>query len=454
MYESKNNEETMMKFRGMIEEYNEKNNIISEFVSLCPEQQRALDIYKTGKSILVMGSAGSGKSKLIHEIKYTTSNLKTIIITATTGIAAYNINGITLHSFMGIGSGEQTIDHLIKKVLKNSETVKRIKSTDILVIDEMSMLSAELFEKINIICKEVRRNSELFGGIQLVLTGDLLQLLPVFKNERKNQDTRLIFESPIFKGLFSKDTIIVLKTNFRQTDKILSSLLGRIRLGTITKKDEELLKTRIKQKCEIENYVHLVASNKQAQEINLQNLNNLIGDSKKYTAIISETGNKQTTKDLKDELVNQFNQKGIYEINLKLGSRVMLIKNLSIEEGLVNGSVGTVIGFKFNMPQIKFDNKIIKIIEVSDWKIELNNSSVNGKQLPLMLCWALTIHKSQSLTLEKAIMDLGNCFCDHQVYVALSRIKSLDGLYLRSFNPQKIKTNDKVKKFLSSCESY
>lgn len=127
----------------------------------------------------------------------------------------------------------------------------------------------------------------------------------------------------------------------------------------------------------------------------------------------------------------------------------MLIKNISVEEGLVNGSVGTVLYFENNMPFVKFDNGIQRIITPVEWELQYKESSCIVKQLPLMLCWAITHHKSQSLTLDYAILELDDCFCDHQVFVALSRLKTLNGLYLKSFNPSKITVNNKVSEFLN-----
>jgi ATP-dependent DNA helicase PIF1 len=477
MYENKNEQELIDKFRGLLDEYNEtkKEDEHIKTIELSKDQTKAIELFNKGRNLFIIGEGGTGKSKLIKEMRYQTEKNwpnKKIVITATTGIAAYNINGITINSFMGIGTGQQKTEFLVKKIKRNIGIRERIKSTNILVIDEVSMASAELFEKINVICQIVRRSHLPFGGIQVVLTGDLLQLLPVFNKSNviygeQDQDTRLIFESEVFNSYFRKDNTIELTTNFRQSDPVFKSVLSRIRKGEQTEDDIKILRsrqlnelsknksTKTNSKIEPESMVHLVSSNKRAQIINSTNLNNLPDKGIIYKSLFAEEGEKEITQELKKELVSQFTQKGIQEIHLKLNARVMLIKNLDVEKGLVNGSVGTVIRFeevqKQKQPVIKFDNLQEEIlITPTEWQLEFNDSSVTAIQLPLMLCWAITIHKSQSLTLERALVELEDCFCEAQIYVALSRLKSLEGLYIKSFNPKKIMVNKKVLQFIKN----
>jgi ATP-dependent DNA helicase PIF1 len=475
MFNSEKTQNDLMdKYRSMLEDYNEAEGLGMELVKLSDSQQRAVELFEEGKNLLILGSGGVGKSHLVKELKYRTSKsggCKRMVITATTGIAAYNINGITINSFMGIGTGEHDIEVLIKRVRRKVGVRERLKSTDILVIDEISMASAGIFEKINAICQSIRRSSAAFGGIQVVLTGDLLQLLPVFNRNTAlfpDQDTRLIFESPVFNRYFNEKNTVNLTLNFRQNDPKFVGTLLRFRRGVQTSDDIELLRTRLIGKLnpsqeEMESAVHLVASNKQAQVINLTALNGIGGEVFKFKSKFMEQGNTDICGELTKELQSQFNQKGISEVTLKIGARVMLIKNLAVEEGLVNGSVGTVIKFKgmdtgtsSQFPVVKFDNGVTRMISPVEWELELGSgaelSVSKATQLPLMLCWAITIHRSQSLTLEKAVMDLGECFCDGMVYVALSRVKSLDGLYLSSFNPGKVTVSEKTRVFLQQIK--
>lgn len=436
--------------------------------NLSDSQKHALELFKEGKNLLILGAGGVGKSFLIktmEEYIKTSQKNKKMYICSTTGISAYNIGGMTIHSFMGIGTGDLPIDLLIKRVKRKKMYKDRIMKTDILVIDEVSMLSGELFEKLDLICQNIRKNKMCFGGIQIVFTGDFLQLLPVFNKNKeiyKEIDERLIIESPLFGQMFNTDNIIILKENFRQkNDTTFINLLMRIRTNTFTNEDIQLLKTRhILSDNTQQQHVHLVSSNKKAQTINDTQLNKLKTSKIRYVSSYTSSGKDQDTKEiLVKELQFQLNQKGINELILKKGARVMLIKNLDIELGLVNGALGTIVDFvqdsstDHDIPIVKFDNSNTKHpISVVSWELEIDGCKGMAHQIPLMLAYSVTIHKSQSLTLESAILDLEDCFCDHQIYVALSRLKTLDGLYLKSFNPLKIKTNDKMIKFLENLK--
>jgi ATP-dependent DNA helicase PIF1 len=341
----------------------------------------------------------------------------------------------------------------------------RIINTDILVIDEISMLSAELFEKLNIICQEIRKNKTFFGGIQVVFTGDFLQLLPVFnknKNIYKECDERLIIESFIFQQAFTSKNIILLKENFRQkNDDLFISLLNRVRNGTFTKQDITILNTkRLKDHDNnIKKCVYLVSSNKKAKLMNDLELSKLDSSDIKYEAIYNSSGkNKEIKELLINELQFQFNQRGIHQLFIKINARVMLIKNLDISRGLVNGALGTIKNIIYDntinqyIPLVLFDGNenVEELIYPASWELEIDGCTATASQIPLMLAYSITIHKSQSLTLEMAILDLEDCFCDHQIYVALSRLRSLNGLYLESFNPSKITINKKMKAFIDT----
>lgn len=337
-------------------------------------------------------------------------------------------------------------------------------NTDILVIDEVSMLSGELFEKLHLICQNIRKSQLFFGGIQIIFTGDFLQLLPVFNknnNLYQNIDERLIIESPLFNQMFKRENIIILKENFRQkNDSVFINLLLRIRDGTFKDDDVNLLKTRQVLPENIKDHVHLVSSNKKAQTINDTQLNKLKTPEVKYISSYTTSGKNKEVKDLlTKELQFQFNQKGINELILKKDSRVMLIKNLDVSMGLVNGAIGTIVDFapdpteNYDIPIVQFDNSNVKHpISVVSWELEIDNCKGMAYQIPLMLAYSVTIHKSQSLTLDSAILDLADCFCDHQIYVALSRLKSLNGLYLKSFNKDKISVNKKMRDFLTGFD--
>ena len=301
-----------------------------------------------------------------------------------------------------------------------------------------------------------------FGGIQVIFTGDFLQLLPVFNKNKdlyENIDDRLIIESPLFNRMFNDENIIILKENFRQkNDSVFINVLLRIRDGTFTEDDINVLKTRQLLPENIQEHVHLVSSNKKAQTINDTQLNKLKTPKVKYTSSYTSSGkNKEIKELLTKELQFQFTQKGINELILKKGARVMLIKNLDVSLGLVNGAIGTIVDFipdpttDYDIPIVNFDNSNIKHpISVVSWELEIDGCKGMANQIPLMLAYSITTHRSQSLSLDSAVLDLADAFCDGQVYVALSRLRSLDGLYLKSFNPAKIKVNKKMRDFLTT----
>lgn len=436
--------------------------------NLSDKQKIAFEKFKNGESLLVLGSAGVGKSLMIKTFQeYNIENgNKNMYITATTGVASYNIGGCTIHSFMGIGTGDRELSFLVKRVFRNKEIVQRIRQTDILVIDELSMLSAALFEKINMICQHFRKNKTFMGGIQVVFTTDMMQLLPVFNQNpemfQQEEDTRLIIESKQFNEHFNKknDNIILLTKNFRQsTDPVFINLLSRIRLGNHNQEDITLLKNKCANfEKELKNLtnkkitpVHLVATNKKAQIINESNLKKLPGKEFKYTATFNNSGSSKECIDiLKRELDSQFKQKGLLELSLRHGARVMLIKNLDVSSGLVNGAIGTITNLTPDSINVLFDNGEHKIITQVDWDLEMNNNVVRAKQIPVILAYSITIHKSQSLTIDYAVLELSECFCEHQTYVALSRVRNFNGLLLKSFDEKKIVINKKMKDFTLS----
>lgn len=415
-------------------------------VELSQEQQKAIDLFESGNNVLMLSAAGCGKSFVINIIQECNKD-KNIGLVATTGVAAYSISGSTLHSFFGIGTGDLESHLLLKKVKRDQEKSKRLRELDILIIDEISMLGGELFEKLDYICKNLRNNNKFFGGIQIVLSGDILQLLCIFNRNNalyQEQDTRLIIESELFLKEF-QDKKVVLKYNFRQKgDTIYGELLSRIRIGEQTQDDINFLKTRMNLDLP-DNTIFLVSTNKKAQIINESKLKQLRTQEFTFDVKFSTTGkNKGICDILLDDLKSQFKQKGNGTVKLKNGCRVMLGINLMTELGLINGSMGTILEINPKNCIVNFDNGLTQNIELHEFVMEYHGCSAKATQIPLIVAYGITIHKSQSITLEKAILDIGDCFADHQCYVALSRVKTLSGLYLKSFNESKIKINQKM----------
>jgi len=446
------------KIRDLLVDHNRETgmNIPTEYdLELSDTQRNAFSKFRSGESMLILGSAGTGKTRLVKEFyKYVKRNdeTKTMYITSTTGISAYNIGGITINSFMGIGTGDASIEVLLKRLRYKISIKDRIRRTDILVIDEISMMSASIFEKIDVIFQTLRKSKLPFGGIQLILTGDFLQLETIFSNP--NDDNRFIIESQLFKKMFAKSTV-VLKENFRQrSDNKYIDILMRIRRSEQTEVDVSHLRERLLKRGEQKgDIVHLVSSNRKAQEINTERLGSINSPESYYETVCIKTGDKDTCEVLQKELQSQFSQRGIETVALRKGCRVLLIKNLDVTNGLVNGSIGTVEDLFTDGVRVKFDNGVVQIVNKVEWEIELDNSRVVLRQIPLMLSYSITIHKSQSLSLDNAVLDLADCFCNHMVYVALSRVRSLSGLYLKSFNPKKITVNPKLLEFINAIEN-
>jgi ATP-dependent DNA helicase PIF1 len=442
----------MEKYIDLLAELNIKVDFMD---NLSIDQREALEKMINGENVILIGEAGCGKSHCIKEfVNYIRRDPnKNIYVTSTTGVSAYNlsneyISGITINSYMGYGSALGDRESVLKRVVSNKVYRNRILQTDILIVDELSMMSADIFEKTDYILKKIRRSTQLFGGIQLVFSMDPYQLCPVFDRDAK--DTRLVIESELFKKM--KPNIIVLKKNFRQENDTteFANVLSRIRTGDHTIKDISLLEQR-KGLTHIE-AIHVVSSNKKAKEINETQLNKLSGPTYEYKA--TYTANGINGEDLRKELENQFRQKEQDIILLKLGGRVMLTKNLDVTIGLVNGALGTIISFREEfdelVPVVKFHNGVKQVINKKNWELRIDGSIAKATQIPLILAWSFTSHKMQSLTVDKLEVDIGDAFTDGQCYTTLSRVKTLDGLFIKSFDAKKIKVNKKVKDFMST----
>ena len=404
------------------------------------KQTEAITKFCNGDNILLISAAGCGKSLTVQKMKEITK--KRMYLTATTGVAAYSIGGMTIQAFLGIGTGDSDVDVLIRKVLRNEDIRDRLRATDVLVIDEASMLSAELFEKINQVLCAVRMSPLFFGGIQVIMSADFLQATPVF-NKFKT-DKRLLIESPLFLKKFSK-SCIVLTENFRQRgNPEFIDLLMRLREGLHTEKDIGVLTKRLGISPSGPEPVHLVPMNALASDINKRRMGSINRQPVEY--VMRCSGNA----DLKHDLSSQFKAKGADILHLKETARVMLTRNIDTENGLVNGACGTITSFVNGLPFVHFDHGIDHLVDYFEFKLEVDGKNGIVKQIPLQVAYASTIHKSQSLSLDSAILDLKGCFCEHQVYVALSRVKTLDGVFLKSFDQKKITINKKMLAFVNS----
>lgn len=435
-------------------------------MELSSEQQNAFDKFILGENVFVTGSAGSGKSELIRKIyRHCISNRKGIQVCALTGCASILLNckAKTVHSWSGIGLGNASVDVLINKIKQNLYKKKAWTEISVLVIDEVSMMSIKLFDTLDAIGRGVRNNHLPFGGIQVILSGDFYQLPPV-GNYNDVDTMRFCFESEDWNNVFKKNCQIQLVKIFRQTDDKYISILNQVREGVVKRSSNDLLKSRvglippegtvITQLYPRRNSVEVINCNKMKelttpeQTFEIQLLTNL--------PILSDEDKRKRNKIGKVEIdieLQHIKTNLLCEptLKLKVGAYVMCIVNMEISSDIVlcNGSQGIITGFSeiTRLPIVKFNNGYEVTINYYNWMSE-NIPGIGVSQIPLILAWAITIHKSQGTTLDMAQMDVGRgIFEVGQTYVALSRVKSLDGIYLTSFDVTRIKINRKVKEF-------
>jgi ATP-dependent DNA helicase PIF1 len=398
-------------------------------------QSDAFATYCSNKNIFISGYAGTGKSYLINKIyNHAQESGKKIQITAMTGCAAVLLqNAKTLHSWASIGLGNAPIEKLIANIRKYNKTEHWTK-TDILVIDEISMMSKSLFELIDAIAKKIRKNNKPFGGIQLICSGDFHQLPPI--------EDEFCFESPLWNTTFDKQ--FVFKENFRQKgDLEYQKVLNEVREGNISPESCKLLLecTKKEIKDEIKPTV-LYPTKRFADQTNQFEIITLEEEQHVYNKTFSPD---VTSGPIKDELDKQ---KGMFEdkLILKVGCQVMCIANISQDEGIVNGSQGIITNFINGYPEVKFKN-VIRVIQPHKWLNE-KYEEYGVCQIPLILSWAITIHKSQGITLDMCKLNIGGSVFEYgQAYVALSRLTSREGLYITSLDISKIRANPKVIQF-------
>ena len=427
--------------------------------TLTKEQQQVMDILLQGSNLCVTGCGGTGKSHIIKQLSTAlTPSLEaklgrppTIHITALTGCAALLLgsNASTLHSWSGIGLGKEDVADLVWKIQRNGKAKKNWKNCDLLVIDEISMLTKDLLEKLDDIGRRMRRCDKPFGGIQLLLVGDFCQLPPV-------KELHFAFESARWSTIVPK--VIELVEVQRQKDPVFQGILREARKGVLSTESEALLRTRmgLDWKGHKIRPTLLFPKNAEVDMINDANLKALKGPLKVLEAGLTYGDLKVAAKtNTKSEEFKRcmcaLDRDSSYKDKLLLaeGAQVMLVTNLDITVGLVNGSRGVVVGFqeKDGAPVVEFLNGSRLPVSQHKWEIP-GYPGVFRTQYPLRLAWACTIHKAQGSTVDSALIDIGlNTFEYGQAYVALSRVKSLESLYIHDLNPKAFLLNPKVAAF-------
>ncbi len=396
-------------------------------------QKQALLILKTGVNVFLTGEPGSGKTFVINQyIRYLRRHKLKVAVTASTGIAATHINGTTIHSWSGIGVRKSLTDRDFSWLFTKRQVVKRIENTHVLIIDEISMLDAKTLSLIDQVLKKVRRNLVAFGGIQVVFVGDFFQLPPVSTG---NAQSSFAFESMAW--VEAKPVVCYLSEQHRQLDTGFTQLLGSIRSGTELESTYSIL-TR-KQVDEVsDDCTQLYTHNADVDLLNEKKLAKLPG--KIYEFPMSTHGRKQIVEQLKKGCLSP------EILTLKVGAKVMFTKN-NFEVGFVNGTLGEVIDVKDSLPIVLTSEHREIAVKPMDWVIEENDKiKASITQIPLRLAWAITVHKSQGMTLDEAVIDLSDAFEYGQGYVAISRVKSLQGLSLLGINQRALETHPIIQK--------
>ncbi|XP_050319094.1 ATP-dependent DNA helicase PIF1 [Bactrocera neohumeralis] len=404
-------------------------------VKLCEEQLEVLRACTSGKNVFFTGSAGTGKSFLLRKIISALPPDGTMA-TASTGVAACLIGGTTLHAFAGIGGGDYGLTRCIE-LASRAASAQIWRKCKRLIIDEISMVDGQYFEKIEAVARHVRKNDKPFGGIQLILCGDFLQLPPVVKNENNSNPTqRFCFQSNAWEKCIQ--CVFELKEVHRQSDPEFVNILNHIRIGHVNEEITKRLRATSKQKIEGGGILatQLCSHTNDAQSINETKLESLEGENILFR---SEDSDANMVKQLDSQL------QATSQLYLKINAQVMLLKNINISAGLVNGARGVVVRFEKGLPVVRFKNNREYVCSHEKWIIKsASGGTITRRQVPLKLAWAFSIHKSQGLTLDCVEMSLSKVFEAGQAYVALSRAKSLDSLRILDFDPKQVWANAQV----------
>ena len=429
--------------------------------TLTEEQRSVVDYLLTGKNVFLTGGGGVGKSYLLSVI-YTDlpgfkKSLSRIQICALTGCAALLLGhkAKTVHSWAGIGLGKGTVAELCVKIKRNKKALRNWISTDLLIIDEVSMMTAELLDKLNEIGQKLRGSKKPFGGIQLLLVGDFFQLPPVNKGA---DGAVFAFESAAWTHL--ELAHIELTQIQRQKDATFQAVLKEARVGALSKESCTILRGRegLDWKDNKIKPTLLFPKRAEVEMINDSNLKALQGKTYTYKAHLKYDGKVPKGFTENDEHFQQAlsymdaNASYALELELVQNAQVMLIANVEPDAGLVNGSRGIIVGFcaATDLPIVEFINGVRKPVGTHAWPIE-DMEFVARTQVPLRLAWASTIHKAQGTSLDSALVDIGSGNFEYgQAYVALSRARSLDALYVYDFDPIAFKAHPKVKEFYRS----
>ena len=384
-------------------------------------------IMKSGRNVFLTGAAGAGKTYTLNAfINYLREHDVPVAITASTGIAATHMKGTTIHSWTGIGIKDSLTHADLKSLRGKSYLRKAMEKTHILIIDEISMLHRNQLDMINRVLRYMRNNPAPFGGMQVIFAGDFFQLPPVSKKEESNKE-KFAFMSEAW--LDASPVICYLTEQHRQSKNVLNNILNEMRSGEVDSFSIEAIMECQQNDISNLNFTRLYTHNLDVDAINKEQLEALDADPEIFLA--TKKGKQKVLEAMVRSLI-------VPEVvELKIGARVMFCKN-DHEREIMNGTLGEVIGFdeETDLPRVQLNDGRKVLAEKAEWSIEDENGKVLASftQVPLRLAWAITVHKSQGMTLEAAEIDLSRTFERGQGYVALSRLQDLDGLKLLGVN--------------------
>ncbi|WP_395093021.1 AAA family ATPase [Vaginella massiliensis] len=391
------------------------------------QQSKALAILKSGRNVFLTGSAGAGKTYVLNQyIQYLKNHGIAVAITASTGIAATHMNGQTIHSWAGIGIKNHVSESYLAKLRVKKFFRDKMEKVKVLIIDEISMLHRNQLDAVDFVLKFFKQNDEPFGGIQVVFSGDFFQLPPIGEEWEESRD-KFCFMSEAWVN--ARVHVCYLTEQYRQSNNALNDVLNEIRSGNISSRCLELLESRISYfPDEMESQTRLFTHNIDVDRINKGQLQQIDATAKLYKAKLA--GNPALIEVLKKSVLAE------ELLELKIGAKVMFVRN-NFEVGFVNGTLGTVTGYtEKDEPIVKSTDGEFFVAKHEAWAIEdeTGKALASFTQVPLRLAWAITVHKSQGMTLDSAYIDLSKAFEKGQGYVALSRLRNLESLYLHGLN--------------------
>ena len=410
-------------------------------------QDEALCVLKTGANVFLTGEPGSGKTHTVNAyVRWLREHEIEPSITASTGIAATHIGGLTIHSWSGIGIKRSLSEYELDAIAQNKKVYGRMRDAKVLIIDEVSMLAANTLDMVDAVCREARRDKRPFGGLQVVLVGDFFQLPPVNKSDEENADEQALFAKPTQPAFAFRSNawkslnplVCYLSEQHRQEDAPFLDFLTALRRAEINESHYELLRTRYKKSANA-GATQLFSHNADVDRLNLEQLKKLDNDTHDFS--MTSFGPAKLVENIKRGCLSP------EVLSLKIGARVMFTKNDTITQRFANGTLGIVSSFdkETGYPVIKTTSGRTVHIEPMEWTL-VDGGKVLARvtQVPLRLAWAMTVHKSQGMSLDGAHMDLSGVFEYGQGYVALSRVRTLAGLSLAGLSKKALEVHPEI----------